>query len=355
MQTTEQISDDNGIDVESSPSFLVIAVGGAGKNSALAIKKRHLAAGKPPFSLTQMIFDTERTDFAKFDRAVDVAPTPETVAAMKANPKRYGKACQAIVQYHPNLLHPETLGHGARTCRSIMQASFELFEDRIIKELREAIHLLLRQGNCRRIIPIVVASCGGGTGSSAAVLLLDIFMDTVKKSQIVLGLPPELVARPVLFCIDAYSHALMQINDVAPAWILANVYATRVELAEYEKRGKGYEYIFHIGLGNDAGSIFPTIEQVCEANGQLCWEWMANYSRFKNRAVDGLDFYKTTCRYLGDDIPENQIPNEHHPPYAAPVDRGTRDEHVVQRDVAGQEDVNEGSEVRTVEGGPDDQ
>lgn len=325
MQTSESISCKSGQSIELSPGFLGIAVGGAGKSSALAVKKQHLASGKP-FSLAQITLDTEKTSFSEFDQAVDIAPTREAVAAMVANPERYGQACRAIVEDHPQLLDYETLGHGARTSRCITQAAFELFEDRIIKGFREAIHALLRQGQCRRIIPVMMASLGGGTGSAGVILLLHFFMDPVKKGQIMLGLPSDLVARPVLFCVDGYSHALMQTNDVTPDWILSNVYATRVELAEYEKRGEGYEYAFHLGLANDAGSIFPTIEQVCEANGQLCWEWMANYSRFKSRAVDGLDFTKERSRYRGDDIPEKHIPKGDHPAYAAPMDRDARDE-----------------------------
>ena len=271
MRTKQPITNGGDPKTDMSPGFLVIAVGGAGKNSALTVKKQHQAAGSP-FPLTRTTLDTDKTSFAEFDFAIDIAPTQEAVSALAANPHRYGPACRAIVQYHPDLLHSETLGHGARTSRPVSQAGVELFGDRIVKGLREAIHSLLRQGQCHCIIPVVLTSLGGGTGSAAAVLLLSIFMDPVKKRQIVLGLPPDLVARPVLFCIDGYSHALMQTNDVAPDWILTNIYATRVELAEYEKRGTGYEYVFHVGLGNDSGSIFSTIEQVCEVNGQLCWD-----------------------------------------------------------------------------------
>ncbi len=342
MQTIESITNDNGMKVNPSPAFLAIAVGGAGTGSALSVKRRHEAAGRP-FNLVLLRAETDESGSAEFDSAIDIAPTGEAVAAMVANPERYGPACRAIVQHHPDLLDPETLGHGARTSRNITQAAFELFEDRIIKGLREAIHSLLRQGQCHRIIPVVMASFGGGTGSAGVILLLAIFMDSVKKRQIVLGLPPDLVARPVLFCIDGYSHALMQTNDVTPDWILGNVFATRTELAEYEKRGKGYEYVFHLGLGNDAGAVFSTTEQVCEANGQLCWEWMANYARFKSRAVDGLDFTKNRCRYHGDDIPEMHIPEGEHPPYAARINRETRDQHVAQQRRVGQDTVDEGT------------
>ncbi len=319
MQTIETITSGSRPNIELSSAYLLIAAGGAGKSSVIAVKKQHQAACSP-FPLKELAIDTDKTSFNEFDFVIDIAQTQDTVAAMVANPQRYGRACRAIVEDHPQLLDFETLGHGARTSRPITQSSFEVYEDLIKKGMREAIHSLLRQGQCRRIIPVVLASLGGGTGSAAAVLLLDIFMDPLKKSQIVIGLPPDLVARPVLFCIDAYPHALTQTNDVAPDWILANVYATRVELAEYEKRGAGYEYVFHIGLGNDSGAIFSTIEQACEINGQLCWEWMAGYARFKARAVDGLDFTKNTSRYLGDDIPENDIPKEFHPPYAATID-----------------------------------
>ena len=136
-----------------------------------------------------------------------------------------------------------------------------------------------------------------------------------------LGLQPDLVVKPTAFVIDAYAHALQQYNDVAQNWILANIYAARTELAEHEKAGMGYQYVFHLGLGNDAGAVFSTIEQVCEANGLMAWEWMANYKLFKSRAVDGLDFYKERCRYTGSDVPEGWVSAAEIPEDAVSIDR----------------------------------
>ena len=88
-------------------------------------------------------------------------------------------------------------------------------------------------------------------------------------------------------------------------------------LAEYEKAGKGCMYTIHLGLGNNAGAVFSAIDMVCEANGLLAWEWMANYTLFRSRTTDTLDFTRETCRYQGDDIPESRIPKQERPPYAA--------------------------------------
>jgi len=118
---------------------------------------------------------------------------------------------------------------------------------------------------------------------------------------LVLGLP----VRPTAFVVDAYAHALQQRDNTTRDRILANIYAARTELAELEKLGMGHQYFFHLGLGNTAGAIFSTIEQVCKANGLMAWEWMANYRLFKSYAVNNLDFNKETGRYDGDDIPEN--------------------------------------------------
>lgn len=300
---------------EDRPAFLVIAAGGAGKAAAMRVQKQHRAAGAP-FPIYRLALDTDPSDFEAFDSAINIAPTREAVSAMAVNPQRYGPACQAIVKDHPHLLENDTLGKGARTNRIITQAAFELFDQRITKGLRAAIQALLRQGHFDRILPVLLLSFGGGTGSATAVLMPDYLTDPDKKGQIMLGLPPDLVAKPVAFVIDAYAHALQQHNDVAPDWILSNIYASRVELAERERQGKGYQYVFHLGLGNDAGAVFSTIDQVCEANGLLAWEWMLNYPQFKSRAVDGLDFYMTRCRYTGDDVPELFFPREELPPYA---------------------------------------
>ena len=300
----------------SLPGFMVIAAGGAGKASALSAARQHQAAGAP-FVMYTMGMDTDPDGLGVFDSAINIALSREAVSAMGSDPRRYGPACQAIVRHHPHLLESETLGRGARTHRLITQVAWELFETRILEGLRTAVHAILQRGPFVRIQPVLLASVGGGTGSAATVLLLNALMDPHRKSQLMLGLPPDLVARPSAFVVDAYPHALQQRNDMTRDWILSNIYATRTELAEYEKRGKGYQYMFHLGLGNDAGAVFPSIQEVCEANGLLAWEWMANYSYFKSRAVDSLHFAMTSCRFRGGNTPEAFIPKDEWPPYAA--------------------------------------
>jgi len=297
------------------PGFLAIALGGAGKASALSLMRQHQAAGAP-FPMHTLAIDTDPDGLAAFDSAINIALTREAVSALASNPQRYGPACQAIVRHHPHLLGSETIGRGARTHRLLTHVAWELFEPAVTEGLRAAAHTTLRQGPFSRIQPVVLASKGGGTGSAAAVLLLDYFSDTNKRDQMMLGLSPDLMAKPVALLIGAYAHALQQRNAVLGDWILSNIYATRVELAEYENQGKSYQYLFHLGLGNDAGAVFSTIEQVCEANGLLAWEWMANYAAFKSRAVDSLDFFREVGRYQGDDRPESHLPKHELPPYA---------------------------------------
>jgi hypothetical protein len=299
----------------SSPAFLLLAAGGAGKDSARSAVRHHEAAGRP-FALYTLAIDTDPSGFDAFDSAINIAPTREAVSAILSNPHRHGPACQALFRHHPHLLERESLGRGARTHRPLTQAAFEIHEETLTEGFRAAIHALLRQEHGDRIQPVFVGSLGGGTGSAVAVLGLDFFVDGPRRDRMLLGLPPDLLAKPIAFAIDPYAHALQQTNEVAPDRILANIYATRMELAEYEKRGKGFQYVFHLGLGNDAGAVFSTIEQVCHANGLLVWSWMANYGYFKSRAVDGLDFEKVSCRYCGDDVPEAFFPAHERPPYA---------------------------------------
>jgi hypothetical protein len=303
--------------VSASPGFLVIALGGAGKLSASSAIKQHRAENCP-FLLYSFALDTEPTGLDGFDSSLNIAPTREAVQAMAVNPRRYGPACTAIATRHRYLLEGDVLGMGARSSRIITQAAFELNPQRIVESLRSAIHALLRQGRFERIQPVVVASSGGGTGSAAVVLITEYFADTKANKRMLLGLPSDLVAKPVAFLLEAYAHAIQQQNEVSPDWILSNSYAARVELAEREKRGLGYQYTFHLGLGNASGAVFPSIEEACEINGLLAWEWMANYAHFKMRAVDQLDFYAESCRYHGDDVPELFFPPEELPPYAQP-------------------------------------
>jgi hypothetical protein len=305
---------------ETALGFLCIAVGGSGKIALQSIIEQHQAAGNPFPSYTAAI-DIDPRDFDAFDFAINIAPTQEDVSALKKNPERYGPACRVIAERYPELLNCETLGQGARTKRIITQAAFELYEKRIIEGLQRTIHSLLAIGQFQRIMPVILTSLGGGTGSTALILLQYFLMEPTRKSQIILGLEPEIVLRPTAFVADAYAHALQQRDNTTRDWILANIYASRTELAELEKQGMGHQYVFHLGLGNTAGAIFSTIEQVCKALGLMAWEWMANYSLFKSYAVNNLDFHKETGRYHGSDVPEESFSPEEFPEYAGCVDR----------------------------------
>ena len=170
METIISTTDSNAQWEDNAPGFLVIAAGGAGKKSVQSAKKQHQAAGNP-FYMHTVAIDTDPSDFQEFDSAINIAPTREAVSAMEENPERYGPACRAIVKDHPELLDTETLGYGARTNRPITQAAFELYEGRIMKHLQKAIHSLLRKGQSRDILPVVLTSLGGGTGSASIILL----------------------------------------------------------------------------------------------------------------------------------------------------------------------------------------
>lgn len=190
---TEKITNSNNSNRDSRPSYLLIAIGGAGKDSVKSVKKQHEAAGNP-FPVYTMAIDTDSLDFDAFDSSIDIAPTRDAASAMAANPQKYGIACRAIIKHHDHLLEDEVLGHGARTTRLITQASFEIHEDEITKGLRNAIESLLKQGPSRRVLPVVFASFGGGTGSAGVVLLQDFFMGEINRREIMLGLQPKLIA-----------------------------------------------------------------------------------------------------------------------------------------------------------------
>ncbi len=328
MTTETSITNSNISKADLNPGFLVIAIGGAGKESVKSAKKHYQAAGRP-FAMYTVAIDTDPRDFDAFDLAINISPTRQKLSAMDANPEKYGPACKALVKYHRSLLKSEAIGHGSRMTRIITQVAFELFHEQIINDLRHAIHSLIEQGQ-PRILPVVIASFGGGMGSAGLLLLQDFFTDDVIKRKITFGLQYDMVARAVLFAIDGFAHANQQRNEANRRRILANIYSTRVELAEYEKADKGYQYCFHLGLGNDAGAIFPTIEQVCEANGVICCEWMANYDIFKSHAVNDLDFCIDTTPYNGDDIPElHGYPRELIPEYGERIDEVTTEEELI--------------------------
>lgn len=336
---TAKITNSNIANADAMPSYLFIAIGGAGKDSVKSAKKQHEAAGNP-FPVYTLAIDTDPKDFGAFDSTINIAPTRNLVNAMVSNPQKYGRACRAIIKYHDELLDEEALGYGARTTRLITQAAFEIHEDKITKGFQDAIQSLLKQGPSRRVLPAVFASFGGGTGSAGVILMQDFFMDEANKKEIMVGLQPSLVAQPILFAIDPYAHVMQQTTKEAARKILANIYATRVELAEYEKMGKAYQYCFHLGLGSDGGVIFSTIPQVCEANGVMAWEFMAAYLYIKGRYVDGLDSNKTTNRFRGNNTPEQQYyPKELIPEYGDQIDGETTSEEPPDEETDGENET----------------
>lgn len=309
------VADDRSTEVD-IPGFLVVAVGGAGKASALGMIAQHRAAGSP-FAMQTIVVDTDPAGLEKFDRAINLAMTRDAVSAIRSNPRAYGPACRALVRYHPHLLDAETLGRGARTHRLITQAAFEIHEVAVINGFRSSIQDLLKQPHAGRIQPVLVGSLGGGTGSAAAILVPLLLATDRYRDRMLLGLPRDILARPVAFVIDPYAHVLQQTNEISPDWILGNIYATRTEMAEQEKASKACQHVFHVGLGNNAGAVFSTIDMVCDANGLMAWEWMANFGLFQSRAVDSLKFFIDSCRYKADNIPELRFPELERPPYAS--------------------------------------
>ena len=66
-----------------------------------------------------------------------------------------------ITKHCPELLNREAIGVGARTTRVLTQAHLEVYFEYVLSEFGESVAALRKQG-IDSIVPLVVASAGGG-------------------------------------------------------------------------------------------------------------------------------------------------------------------------------------------------
>ncbi len=289
--------------------FLLILAGGLAQLASYGIRLAYQRDGRQfPMFVGQIDTDIERgagaDDFYQL-------PLEEVVEAIEADPDVFGPETAALAKAHLEYLDPEDAGNGARTLRPLTQLAWQASSQEIALKINAWTRALVLQGGVRRVIPVILGSSGGGTGSAVQVLLPWSLRDPAFRAVALEGLSQKLLQRPILFAVEPFAMALRNKSPEANN-ILSNAYAYRVETAELGCR-RCVKYVFHLGLSNDGGAMLDTIEESARVLGASVYGFARNWPLVKRRFVDTVDRAALDRRYLGRDVPELRLPREAHP------------------------------------------
>ncbi len=287
-------------DLEEKPAFLTILAGGTGLASGQFYREFYESDGRP-FPMVLLHMDTDRRTQAFVDHVIFFGLDARKVEVIKANPKRFGPVAVEIVEHYLHLLNPEDAPHGSKTVRMLCQLAFQFHLDHIIRELQKCILTMMQQGGFNCIIPVIVSSTAGGTGSALQVLLPQALKDRAFYSRLTVGLKQPLVHTPVSFVVDPFAYTLAHPNIHADR-ILANSYAFRIESAHLEHQ-HAYKYIFHLGLGNECGAVLDSPEDIARVLGTCVYHCQRHWKEIRSETVNNSDM-NVNNPYAGDDLPE---------------------------------------------------
>lgn len=286
------------------PGILLGLFGGTGLSAGRYFWGRALKHRPFPLTIVQMDTDPVTEDFVHEPILTDIT---EMLDAVKANPALFGDLVRDIVKNHSDLLNREDVGKGSRSIRLLTQLCFLTHLPEIIGGWRRAILALHKQGDFDFILPIFVSSTGGGAGSAFQILMAQALTDQRFRANVLEGLGDEVLQTPIAFVAEPFGHMLYQRNTQANM-VLANAFAFRMESAVLESQN-AYKYIFHFGLGNNSGVVLDSAEESAKVMGICLYEFCRNWSLIKSHLVNNIDIMRLLLKYIGDDLPENALPD----------------------------------------------
>lgn len=284
---------------EKPTAFLVIPLGGTG-NAATANIRRQYDMDRQPFPMTIAAVDTDSLPTQGGDFQIRIGLDGQKAKAIIANAGVFGPKAEAIVRDFGALLHPENIQNGARTTRALTQLALLYHEELVIKQLRDAVLHLFHQGGFKHIIPVMLASSGGGTGSALSILLPQKLAESRFKARLTEGLPSGVVQTPILFVVEPFAYA-MRNQTLHADKILANAFAFRLESALLEIAG-ALRYCFHLGLASPGGTVLDSPDQIARVLGTSVYQFLYHWPQIKSRLVDTVDTHMLSARYAGQDI-----------------------------------------------------
>lgn len=292
------------IQTQQDIGFLNILCGGVGLSSGDNYSERYVADGKP-FPQVIAAIDTDPQTAAYVDQSIHIGFDGPKLDAVKSDPMRFGPETTVICQRFGEYLNSEDAMNGSRTIRCLTQIAFAFHEIDIELGLRAAIHQLVHEHRVKAIIPVIVSSTGGGTGSALQILLLRKFQQPRFRHKLSQGFGNELLQTPISFVCDPYALAQSHPSNHA-AKILANAFAFRIE-SEAIERQRGSKYVIHVGFANTKGTVLSDPQLISRVLGTSVYEFQQCWPEIKPRLVDRTDVAALGKGYLGHDTPEERI------------------------------------------------
>lgn len=278
--------------------FLTIFMGGTGLEAAHIFSTHR--RGHADFPECSIYLDTDPKAKAPTDHLLYLSNGPDVLEALHADPDRFGPHVAPILRKQRKLLHPEDVGNGARTVRSLTQLVFAYYRLQILAVLERCLIDLTKAGRCKHVMPILVSSSGGGTGSALHILLAQALLDPTFKSQLTRTLSPNTLFSPIGFAAEPYAYAIKH-GPLHANKVLSNAMAFRIESAELLKQ-RGFSYVFHIAMSNGHGTVLDNPEDLAHVLGTSVFLCEQNFMQMKSSWVDTVD--SNFSAYSGSDIPE---------------------------------------------------
>jgi hypothetical protein len=188
----------------------------------------------------------------------------------------------------------------------VAQCALAFHERTVVRQIGRAISRLKRRPGVKRILPVLLHSNGGGTGSSLSVLLPWLMKRRTVYARLRAGFDSGLLETPVLVTAFPYSYARNCATDSQATKILANQYAWEKETDQLLYH-HAVSYIVSVGYSNSAGIVNDTAGRMVRVLAASAYHFIVNYGYFKGRHVDSLPSPRE-AHYCGIDLPERLFP-----------------------------------------------
>ena len=286
-------------ETETRPAFLTLLLGGLGLAAGRHLHQLY-ELDRRPYPTSVVHIDTDPESWPFVDRSIRIPLDGQKVKTMIDSPENFGPVVATIVRHYLRYLNPEDIRNGARTIRLLTQLAFEYHRRRILRELRKAVLALWHRGGFDHVIPVLVSSSGGGTGSALQILLCQALNDRAFFCRLNEGFDPGWMHTPVLCVVEPFAFAMGHQDSHADK-ILGNAYAFRVESALLEE-AHAYKYCFHLGLANRHGAVLDSRDEIAKVLGTSVYQIQRHWLQIKKRFVVTMD--SNFSPYGGWNIPE---------------------------------------------------
>jgi hypothetical protein len=282
-------------------AFWNIYGGGVGKQAGDHVWSRYLADGRP-YPMIQFHVDTDPgTAVDDEDRAL-IQLRRSDVLAMEANPSCFGQNATNIIRDLQRMLDGSDILNGSRTTRALTQLAVTFHAEKLCRTMRRSLTHLREQFKVSFIMPVIISSSGGGTGSALQILLMDLLRQPAFRHRLLGGIPSDLLLPPMSFVCEPFAY-VNETSQLQSRKIMANAMAFRLE-SEHLLQQRATSYVTHIGYANEGGTVLADPDLMARVLGNAVYEIERCWPALKARWVDGPDDVASMAQYGGTDSPQ---------------------------------------------------